>query len=143
MPPSGLKFKLNQPHVIAEKMDDEVIAINLQTGSYYTMAKSGAFIWELVNVGATFEEMLAEIHQCYSGDPSVIEQAVRQFLGELEHAQLIAPQINGVNMIPSGAAKRVPLLQEKFPFERPLLCEHNDMQELLLLDPIHEISRLG
>lgn len=143
MPPSGLKFKLNHPHVIAEKMDDEVIAINLQTGSYYTMAKSGAFIWELVNVGATFEEMLAEIHQCYSGDPSVIEQAVRQFLGELEHAQLIAPQINGVNMIPSGAAKRVPLLQEKFPFERPLLCEHNDMQELLLLDPIHEISRLG
>lgn len=143
MPPSGLKFKLNEPHVISEKMDDEVIAINLQTGSYYSMAKSGAFVWGVVSAGATLEEVLTEINQCYTGDRGMIEQSVRQFLIELEQAQLIVPQANNANTRLSSIGQCMMLPQTKLPFDAPLLCEHNDMQELLLLDPIHEVNRWG
>jgi len=143
MPQTHLKFKINHPHVVAECFDDEVVAINLDTGSYYSIGKSGFTIWALISTGATLHEIMAEVNQRYSGEPPVIEQAVQQFVNELQQAQLIVAQANGANVVPPRASTQASPLSEKVGFDPPILSEYSDMQDLLLLDPIHEVDDTG
>lgn len=143
MSQSQLKFKINQPHVVAENFDDEVIAINLDTGRYYSIGQSGATVWTLVSSGATFSEVMAEVRARYLGEPAMMEQAVEQFVAELQRTQLIVAQSNGVNAAFPNLSKPTTIPPEKNLFNPPILCEYSDMQDLLLLDPIHDVDETG
>jgi len=143
MSQSQLKFKINQPHVVAENFDDEVIAINLDTGRYYSIGQSGATVWTLVSSGATFSEVMAEVRARYLGEPAMMEQAVEQFVAELQRTQLIVAQSNGVNATFPTLSKPTTIPPEKNLFNPPTLCEYSDMQDLLLLDPIHDVDETG
>ena len=139
----SLKFKINQPHVVAENFDNEVVAINLETGSYYSLEKSGATVWSLLSAGATLSEIIAGVNARYQGDPAVITQSIQQFIADLQHAQLIVAQPNGghTDLAKSFSSTALPL--EKAHFEPPILAGYDDMQDLLLLDPIHEVDNQG
>ena len=143
MSQSQLKFKINQPHVVAENFDDEVIAINLDTGRYYSIGQSGATVWTLVSSGATFSEVMAEVRARYIGEPTVMEQAVQQFVAELQRVQLIVTQSNGSGSIPPCFSEQASTPPEKISFDPPILSEYSDMQDLLLLDPIHDVDDTG
>src|SRR5262245_15683612 len=131
-----LEFKINQPPVVAEQFDTEVIAIHLETGRYYSMEKSAVTIWSLLTIGATLPEILAEVTARYEGEPVLIAATVQQFIDELQKAQLIVVHTNGIH---ADFSTLFPL-SEKVRFEPPLLFEYSDMQDLLLLDPIHEVD---
>ena len=45
------RFKVNTPPVIHETLDGEVIVVNLDTGTYYSIPGTGAEIWTLVDQG--------------------------------------------------------------------------------------------
>ncbi|MFN8492861.1 MAG: PqqD family protein [Caldilineaceae bacterium] len=137
------RFKINQPHVVAEHFDNEVIAINLETGSYYSMEKSAAAIWALLSTGATLPEILTEVNARYNGEPALMAQAVQQFIDDLQRTQLIVAYANGHDAAHSAGFAPIPPSDEKIHFDLPLLCEYNDMQDLLLLDPIHEVDAQG
>ncbi|MDI6809774.1 MAG: hypothetical protein QME66_12490 [Candidatus Eisenbacteria bacterium] len=38
---SSPRFRVNQPNVIFEVFDDEVVIVNLDSGNYYSLDKSG------------------------------------------------------------------------------------------------------
>lgn len=138
-----LKFKINQPYVVAEHFDNEVIAINLETGSYYSMEKSAAAVWSVLTAGATLSEILAEVNTRYVGESALMAQTVQQFLDDLQQAQLIVAVTDGASADRSAGFSSIPPLQEKTHFNPPILSEYNDMQDLLLLDPIHEVDGQG
>lgn len=144
MPQTQLKFKINHPHVVAECFDAEVVAINLNTGSYYSMGKSGVTIWALVSTGARLHDIMAEVNQRCSGEPPAMKQAAQKFMAELQQPQLIVVQANGnpPDFSAPSTSSTAPLC-EKMSFDPPVLCEYSDMQDLLLLDPIHEVDSQG
>src|SRR4029077_17954546 len=41
-------LRLNTPHVIHETIDDEVIVINLASGSYYSLKGAGTDVWDVL-----------------------------------------------------------------------------------------------
>ena len=43
-----MRYRINYPQVINETIDGEAIIINLVTGSYYSLDKTGAEVWELI-----------------------------------------------------------------------------------------------
>lgn len=139
----SFRFKINQPHVVAEQFDDEVIAINLETGSYYSMDKSAATVWSLLSAGATLPEIIAEVSACYQGEPTLMAQAIQQFVDDLQRAQLIVAHTDGSRTELAKPLTSTLLPFEKIRFDPPLLSEYNDMQDLLLLDPIHEVDSQG
>ena len=139
---SPLRFTLNQPHVITEDVDNEVVAINLDTGCYYNMEKSAAIVWRLLCDGATFDEIMHAMTQRYYGERTAIESSIQQFLQELQVAQLVVPAADGETTL-LEAPLRPPAPAAKIAFEPPVLCEYTDMQDLLLLDPIHDVTNQG
>ncbi|MBI4317606.1 MAG: PqqD family protein [Chloroflexi bacterium] len=142
---SSACFKVNSPKVIDETIDGEVVLINLDTGNYYSLDGAGTHIWALIESNSTVEEIVAEmVSRCHSSGTDM-ESAVLDLLGELQREELIVP--HGDN----GPAdiRRCDLLAGTLPVDRnldfkaPVLRKYTDLQDLLLLDPIHEVDDAG
>lgn len=132
------RYELNNPPMIAELVEGEVIAIDLDRGSYYSLVGPAAEVWGALLAGRTCQEILAAAK--IPSDPEVLEQAagakLKGFVESLLVEQLIrpaAPQDRAASNTPLAAI--APWSEGGLRFER-----FNDMQDLLILDPIHEVD---
>lgn len=136
------KFNANTPHVVHESIDGEVVVVNLNKGDYFSLVKVGADIWEGLIRGLSRGGILSEILQDYEGDQTVIGNAINNFIEQLQQEELIVINTgDGVdsNNEPNAQTQRVSN-GEKLKFEPPSLQKYTDMEELLALDPIHEVD---
>ena len=124
--------------MIHETLDGEVIVVNLDTGVYYSLSGVAAEIWAEVARGASAAQAVDELDARYDANGSDLETAVARFVEELEREQLIAADGDAAPRSATtvnGAARAA--------FVEPVLHKYTDMQELLLLDPIHEVAETG
>lgn len=133
----GTVLRLNKPKVISEAFEDEVVAINLETGAYFGMAGAAKQIWALIENEVPEAAVSERVAQMYGLDRQKVEPEVRAFVDSLIEQSLIcrAPG-NGVK--PPAAAERVTA-----PWQTPALAVFDDMKDLLLLDPIHDVDESG
>ena len=134
-------YRINTPTITHQTIDGEVVLINLETGCYYSLQQSGADIWQLLEAGADAEAIATQLGRRYQAEPGQIASAVEKLLAELREEAIIVPdaspaangrQLSGSPAEPSGK-----------PFEPPVFQKFTDMQDLLLLDPIHEVAETG
>jgi Coenzyme PQQ synthesis protein D (PqqD) len=130
-------FRVNSPNVIHETIEGEVILIDLKTGTYYSLRDAGAAVWQAIQDGAGEDGIAAELRSRYDGSDEQIRDAVRQLLAELERERLIrADEGEAAAVAPSASDDRA----ARLPFAAPVLEKHTDMQDLILLDPVHEVG---
>lgn len=132
-----MAFRIQSPRVVHETIDDETIVIDFDDGTYYSLRATANFIWQRLE-NASAEQIVESVHQQYTGDADQIESSVRAFLAQLVQARLIG-ETDGESSSPvltavDGAPE---------PFTPPLLEEYTDLQDLLLLDPIHDVDAQG
>jgi len=130
----GRRFRINRPNVISEVFDDEVVAINFETGSYYGMRGTARDIWNALDSEIALDTLAAR----YQGDAGTIAAEVERFLERLLDEHLVAPRSGA----PSAAGGSPPV-ETRIPWQSPALEIYKDMQDLLLLDPIHEVDETG
>ena len=138
------RYKINIPKIIHETIDDEVLIIEFDSGNYYSLREIGAIIWEGIVKGANANEINAAISEHYDISLDEIKSSVAQLISELEFENIITP------LPPEEKVKDFDSLDLFFPqkevsnsFYYPKLEKYTDMQELLLLDPIHDVDELG
>jgi len=126
-------------NVHSQKFDDEVIIIDTKSGLYFSLRGSAVDIWSQIEACATPAAITATLIARYDGDPNVISAAVGRCLADFLDGGLIreAPSADrtGPDVV-SPAFKRS-------SFVEPLVERFTDMQNLLLLDPIHEVTEEG
>jgi hypothetical protein len=133
----SLRFRLS-PEIVHETVDGEVIAIDLVSGSYYSLAGSGPAVWELLGSGASEADIRAALAGRFDADEETIASAVSTLLGELRESGLIVnDEQPGEVVATTGGAGT------KGPFEAPRLERYTDMKDYFLLDPIHEVDTAG
>ena len=141
--PTSNHFRVNSPKVTHETLDGEVVIINLDTGSYYSMNAIGAAIWNLLDAGTPVEQIIATLSQRYPGDPQEVTVGVRTLIEKLLEENLMvvdeASRAGETNGAPVMASHETALPA----FELPILQKYTDMEDLLLLDPIHEVDDAG
>jgi hypothetical protein len=137
------RFRINKPTVVYETFGKEVVIIAFDSGNYYNLNMTGTDIWNFIESGSTVDEIIERIIYLYEGNRSSIENAVNKLIDELLIENLIIPQnsekntqINTIQVEPNSETKR-------YIFEPPHLQKYTDVQELLLLDPIHEVNETG
>jgi len=138
-------FKINSPKVVHDTIDNEVVIVEFDSGNYYSLDKAGADIWNLINSGASVNEIIEELTKLYKGNREEIEIGVQQLTDELQKEKLIVSERSDTlesNQRPVIQQKDR-LKTEKPGFKTPNLHKYTDMQELLLLDPIHEVDEKG
>ncbi len=140
------RFKVH-PKIVSETIDGEVIILNLDRGRYYSLTLAGTDAWNAVGRAASGEEIVNELLARYDGARSEVEQAVDQLLDELRREELILSLPPGAVQTaasPSnGSAPADVTDRRRPPFQAPVLQTYTDMEDLLLLDPIHEVDESG
>lgn len=132
-----MNYRINTPRIAYETLDNETIIIDFDTGTYYNLSGTAYWIWLLLEKDQAVETIIQQITTHFAGNQEEIEAAIRQFVGKLAQVEIIvkttAPQSRFVPLLPT----------QQSLFTPPILEEHSDIQDLLLLDPIHEVSKQG
>ena len=136
------KFSVNAPKVVHETIEGEVVIVNLDKGDYYSLVQAGADIWNGIISGISRDEIIQEMNQRYAGDRATIEKSVNDFIAQLQREELIKIDQTDESINSNGKTAPIPaeINGEKPNFEPPSLNKYTDMEELLALDPIHEVD---
>ena len=112
------RYELNEPDVVSDLLDGEVVIINLDTGVYFRGTGSTAEVWQAVIDGADPAAL---------GDERAAELSV--FVGSLVDAGLVRPRSTAsAAVFPEWAVGSLSLES------------HSDLQDLLALDPVHDVD---
>ena len=133
------RFRVNSPPVVLETVDEETIIVNLDSGNYYDLNHSGGRVLGALAGGADLEGAIDALADAYGVERDEVEAPVRSLVDALGAEGIIGEWQNGGDNghapAATGPATR--------PYEHPALGKYTDMQELLLLDPIHEVDGTG
>lgn len=132
------RFVANEPKIVFEASEDEVVIVNLDTGSYYTVDQGGARIWSLLIRGLSVAEIADHFERAKPGHVPDVRSTVAGFVEDLKTEGLIRIAADGApNTMtdPPGVAGQT--------LEPPRLLKFTDMENLLLLDPVHEVDETG
>jgi hypothetical protein len=132
------RWRVNAPTVVSEVIDGEAIVMRLDTGTYYSLAGSGAEVWGLVGRSMDVPAVVDWMCAAFEGPREEIAAAVRGLVTDLAGEGLLVPAGESA---PSGAP--APPEGPRRPFTPPVVNRYTDMQELLLVDPIHEVDEAG
>jgi hypothetical protein len=130
------RYELNSPPIIAEVVEGEVIAIDLDRGSYYSLASGAADVWVALTTGRSSADILASLP---SASELRLAGELQRFIESLLAERLIrlaSPDRPAAADHAAGASGAIAAWSEGvLRFER-----FTDMQDLLILDPIHEVD---
>lgn len=124
----------SHPQVVHQTVDGEAILIHMENGSYFSLQAAASAAWSVLSEGCTATELAARLREVCTGCPADgFEEQVEEFIEELRNENLI---IEGAGTGETTALSQVPYAPLTFQ-------KFTDMQDLLLADPIHEVSDAG
>lgn len=127
---------------IYEIFDTEVIIINFNTGDYYTLPCLAKQLWQMLEKNASIEMMVTAVVAYYQCDADKAYADISHFFQELEAENLLAKSewlpcdYDLMNILTADA-------QYKWEYCPPMLHRYSDIEDLLLLDPIHDVDDSG
>ena len=130
------RFALRDSQVIHRMIDDEVVMIDLETGKYFTFQGSATRMWACIEAGMSSRETLEHLQESFEGDPPAMEQGLRWLLDQLLDENLIVPTDEPPRHSVSLASEG-----DRQDYNDPAFERYDDMADLILLDPVHEIDQ--
>jgi len=130
------QYVLADPSMIsARTFDDEIVAAHFATGVYYSFRGAAAEVWCGLMAGVPIDRVAQIVALHSSLSPEQFAQATYHFVAALEREQLIKP----ATVMKDRWEPRRP----HTPFGPPAYERYTDMEELLLLDPVHDVGGTG
>ena len=127
------RYVVRDASVVSEIIDGEAIIMDMSSGTYYSADGVGGLIWQAILDGASQEAILSAAQLAFPHHAEAVGD-IAQFLLDIETRGL-AQQSDG-----HGSAEP-PIWTA--PYAPPLLQVHEDMQDLIQLDPIHDVDQMG
>lgn len=127
-------FAIDGARIVHETVEDETIIIDLTTGTYYSLTGSGTQVWAWLVDGHSEQDVLAALDGVDAARSEVVADFICQLCDEglLEETSPSGARLASLDtLVPAG------------PLEPPRLERYTDMEQLLLLDPIHQVQAAG
>lgn len=109
-------YAINTSKALSETLDGETIIINLESGNYYSMNPIGTLLWNTIMANSPI---------------NTSPQPIADFLAFLCAEDLITE-------VPESGSGSVFTTHET-----PKIDKYDDMQEMLLADPVHDVDEAG
>jgi hypothetical protein len=135
----SVHFKVKEIDVHSETIAGETVIVHLGTGNYYSLRGVGSSIWNMLKAGADETAIMESIAQQYNQPLDSIVDDLNSFIAKLQAEQLIE-EMNGKSLDAPAQPEGGRVEQE---YQPPAIETYNDMQELLLLDPVHDVDQTG
>ncbi len=137
---SVARYRVNTPNVVHEIIEGEAVIVNLANGLYYSVDRAGADIWALLEQGVAVADMVGALAARYTGERDQMQASVQAFLAQLEAEDLVVPDTSDTV---TASPPPPPAVEGAYQarFEPPVLQKYSDMEDLLLLDPLHTLEQ--
>lgn len=129
-----MHVRLNQPNVISESIDGEVVIIALDTGTYYSAQGPAARAWDGLIGGHDLATVAADLRRTCAVEGVDVDAELEAFVASLRAEQLVVDDPG------APAGDPLPTPDGTVPWAPLALETYTDMQELILLDPVHEVE---
>lgn len=132
-------YQIDRTRIVFEQFDDETVLVNTDTGYYYSLSPSGSDILRLLEEGCPAEDL---VHALFGKSNDIrqrqilIDCFVQRLIGEsilVEHESNHPFSTNGEHC--------GPLYPEGAIYLPPALDRFDDVRDLLLIDPIHQVDQ--
>lgn len=135
-----MRYRLSpSPNVSARSFGDEIVAANFLTGVYYSLLGGAMQMWDGLVAGVPYDRVVAQVGALSDAAPEAFAQAARSFVDALVAEKLIVPVEDGA--APDPVWSPVPPAEGRYGV--PVLERFDDMEDLLLLDPVHDVEETG
>lgn len=134
-----MRYRVNSPQVISETVGGETIVVNLASGHYFSLQGTAVDVWQGLERGEALEEVILQLEQRYEARDGEIGDAVTKLVDDFVAGELLVADGNGGGV----QSVRSDEVGERAPFVSPTFTTFTDMQDIILLDPVHEVDTRG
>jgi hypothetical protein len=131
-------FGQNAAEVASESFDDGLVLINFLTGRYFTMNRSGELVWACLSSATTAETITDHVARTAGAERDRVSSDVEQFLETLKSERMVT--VWRAEEGPTSSSNSMPPAPDALAYERPQLQIYDDLSDLILLDPVHEVN---
>ena len=130
--------------VVHETIDGEVIIIQLDRANYYSLGGVGAEIWRLICAGLPPATIAERLEATYQSDNGRIAADLEELLARLREESLVqdAPA-QPAAASPGPSSDQDLSVAANGQYAAPKFEKYTDMQDFLLVDPIHDVAPEG
>jgi hypothetical protein len=136
------KYTIDRKRFVSEQFEQETVIINLEEGLYYSLSATATETLNLVEQGFSVEEIVDVLRARYINKEE-LPGLVESFVAEIERQGILIPRPERFQTNLEGAARNISADRTEARFDPPVITRFDDMQEILLLDPIHQVSEQG
>ena len=131
-----MPYRVNAPEAIHQTIEGEVILINLATGNYYSLRDTAAETWAMLEAGMEPDEAAGRLAARYGTSEEEVRGHVQGLVERLREEGLLAEAVAALDTPPPLAPEDPPTAE----YAPPVMEKFEDMQDLILLDPVHEVD---
>src|SRR4051812_38031759 len=129
-------YRTNVPDTASELFDGEVVIAHYGSGLYYSVSQGGALIWRGLHCGLSVSEIVDWLTGHFEAEAAALPAQVGAFVARLRDEGLLI-EVAACEKIGEPPAITVEAWRE------PVFERFDDLQELLLLDPVHNVTEAG
>ncbi len=78
------------PDATCALLDDGAVVLHMRTKRYFSLNKTGAAIWQLLESGVSVADIVTSLTERYEVDYATASSSVDTLIAELESASLVA-----------------------------------------------------
>ena len=138
-----MRYQLNIPGVLREPFEGEEVIINLDTGVYFVLNAVGSVIFEMLQSTLSRPKILSYCKEHFGKLGDKEQSEINAITEELIVEGIIVPLTELEKKEPTTDEIQHLLSIKETAYQTPELHRFTDMQELLLLDPVHEVDDRG
>lgn len=129
----AFRYVVDHTNISSEDFDGETVCVNFATGTYFGLGGVAGPILAFFASPRTEDEALDFVARQYGVEVARVREEVKPFIGELIGQKLLIADDG------EATQEEEPRAMENLPgYEPPRLEIHTDLQELIMLDPVHE-----
>jgi Coenzyme PQQ synthesis protein D (PqqD) len=129
-------YVANTVSVAHEAFDEETVLINLERGTYFSLRGSAPALWLLLQQPVSVEGLVGVLAQAVPGLPEDAGAMIGTMLAQLETEGCVL-RLDVPEQLPTDLS---PLALLGGRFSRPDVETFHDLQELIVIDPVHEVA---
>lgn len=128
-------YELSGVNIASENFGGEIVAVNLDSGKYYSILNTGAYVWSALLAHHSVDQIVTVLSDLYPLDALKVSKDIAGFVEQIINEGLIKPV--------QGVREAMDTEKPLGPYEAPSFQIFSDMQEILLLDPVHDVDASG
>jgi hypothetical protein len=132
-------YLVDERRIAHQTVDGEVIAIDFVNGAYFSMRATAGEIWQMLASNVALDAVIALYQENSPLPAETLVTEIQAFVSELLAANLLR-----LNDAPGTVQPVLPaIVAQRKPYTPPQLEKFEDMADLIMLDPVHDVSDAG